>query len=104
MSLFTGRFRDQVAVVTGAASGIGRAVAERLTAEGAKVSGWDISAPGLDSAGAGFAQKIVMDQADEHSVAEATRQTIAQFGYIDVLVVSAGITGPNSPLAEYPCD
>jgi NAD(P)-dependent dehydrogenase (short-subunit alcohol dehydrogenase family) len=40
MSAFDGRFRGQTAVVTGGASGIGLAVAQRMAAEGAKVSGW----------------------------------------------------------------
>jgi len=102
MPAFEGRFLGQTAVVTGGASGIGLAVAERLTAEGAKVCGWDISGPGLDAAGSVFAQKIVVDQSDEDAVARATAQTISDFGGIDILVVSAGITGPNVPLVDYP--
>ncbi len=102
MAAFDGRFRGQTAVVTGGASGIGLAVAQRLAAEGAKISGWDISGPGLDAAGAVFAHKIVMDQSDEAAVARATAQTIQSFGAIDVLIVSAGISGPNVPLVDYP--
>lgn len=99
-----GRFTGQFAVVTGAASGIGLAVARRLTAEGAKVSAWDISQPGLDAVASEFAHRVVMDQASDGSVAEATESTLREFGAVDVLVVSAGITGPNVPLAEYPVD
>jgi 2-dehydro-3-deoxy-L-rhamnonate dehydrogenase (NAD+) len=104
MNFFEGRFSGQFAVVTGGASGIGLAVAQRLAAEGAKVSGWDISEASLNAAGSVFANTVVMDQSDEQGVAKATNETIKAFGGIDVLVVSAGITGPNTPLAEYPGD
>jgi 3-oxoacyl-[acyl-carrier protein] reductase len=104
MNAFDGRFAGQNAVITGGCSGIGRAVAERLTAEGAQVSVWDISESGLESIGTRFAHKAHFDQADEQSVARATAATIAKFGSIDVLVVSAGITGPVSPLVDYPPD
>ena len=100
MNPFQGRFSGQVAVITGAGSGIGLAVARRLEAEGARISAWDISEPALNAAGAVFAQKLLVDQSDEDAVARAARQTIEEFGGIDVLVVSAVITGPNAPLAD----
>jgi len=104
MTAFQGRFKGQVAVITGGASGIGRTVAERLAAEGAQISVWDISEPALASLGSAVAHKVQVDQSDEVAVASATQLTIKQFGAIDVLVVSAGITGPNVPLVEYPGD
>src|SRR5580692_3910573 len=104
MSCFEGRFSGQFAVVTGGASGIGLAVAQRLAAEGAKVSGWDISEASLHAARSVFANTVVVDQADEQGVAKAAEETIKAFGSIDILVVSAGITGPNTPLADYPGD
>jgi NAD(P)-dependent dehydrogenase (short-subunit alcohol dehydrogenase family) len=104
MKPFEGRFAGQVAVITGAASGIGLAVARRLTSEGASVSGWDISQASLDESERVFAQKICIDQSNQDEVARAAQATIGAFGSIDVLVVSAGITGPNVPLADYPCD
>jgi 3-oxoacyl-[acyl-carrier protein] reductase len=104
MKVFEGRFKGQVVVITGGASGIGLAVAQRLVAEGATVSGWDISEAGLEAAGAALAHKVVVDQSDEQAVARAAAETFTKFGRIDVLVVSAGITGPNVPLAEYPAD
>lgn len=100
----SGRFAGQVAVVTGAASGIGLAVACRLISEGATVSAWDISQPSLDALSGTLPHRVVMDQSDDRSVAAATESTLRAFGSIDVLVVSAGITGPNVPLADYPQD
>jgi 3-oxoacyl-[acyl-carrier protein] reductase len=104
MTAMAGRFDGQVAAITGAASGIGLAVAQRLISEGARVSAWDISETALNAAPAAFAHKVVMDQSDEGSVARATAQTIQQLGRIDILVVSAGITGPNVRLVDYPTD
>jgi NAD(P)-dependent dehydrogenase (short-subunit alcohol dehydrogenase family) len=104
MTLFKDRFAGQHAVVTGGGSGIGRAVAERLTSEGAKVSVWDISESALDAIGTACSHKLLVDQSDELAVAQATALTIREFGSIDVLVVSAGITGPNTLLADYPCE
>ena len=104
MNPFLGRFEGQTAVITGGASGIGLAVAHRLSAEGARVSVWDISESALSASGSAFAHKLVMDQSDEKSVERATAQTMQEFGGIDVLVVSAGITGPNATLANYPTD
>jgi 2-dehydro-3-deoxy-L-rhamnonate dehydrogenase (NAD+) len=101
---FEGRFAGQSAVITGAGSGIGLAVAQRLAAEGARVSGWDIAAPALKAAGAVLAHSVVMDQSDEKAVARATESAVRELGGIDILIVSAGITGPNVPLVEYPTD
>jgi NAD(P)-dependent dehydrogenase (short-subunit alcohol dehydrogenase family) len=104
MTRFDGRFAGQTAVVTGAGSGIGLAVAQRLASEGARVSGWDISDASLQAAGAALTHIVVMDQSDEQAVARATEATVLEFGAIDILIVSAGITGPNVPLVEYPTD
>jgi NAD(P)-dependent dehydrogenase (short-subunit alcohol dehydrogenase family) len=97
-----GRFAGQVAVITGAGSGIGLAVSRRLRSEGAKVSAWDISESALQAGAESYDQGVLMDQADEAAVARAAAQTIREFGRIDILVVSAGITGPNASLVNYP--
>src|ERR1700723_3914281 len=97
-----GRFTDQVAVITGAGSGIGLAVAQRLNSEGAKVSARDISEQALKAGAKFYAQRVLMDQSDERAVTQAVAQTIREFGRIDILVVSAGITGPNAALVDYP--
>ena len=95
------RFEGQVAVVTGGASGIGRAAAERFASEGARVSLWDISDEALD--GCGFAaHRLKVDQSDQAQVMAAAQAVIQVLGRIDILVVSAGVTGPNVTVAEYP--
>jgi 3-oxoacyl-[acyl-carrier protein] reductase len=104
MTPFEGRFSGQVAVITGGGSGIGLAVARRLAAEGARISAWDISESALNATAGVFAHKLLVDQADEQAVEHATALTMREFGGIDVLIVSAGITGPNVPLADYPSD
>jgi len=100
-------FKDRTAVITGGAVGIGFAVAQRLVASGAKVSLWDRDAAALANAksalGAATDTRVV-DVADAASVDAATKATVAALGRIDVLVCSAGITGPNVPLADYPLD
>ena len=96
-------FGGRVAVVTGAAQGIGRAIAERLAAGGAKVSVWDKDARlGSEVAAALGGSFVAVDQTDEALVAAATEQTEARHGAIDILVASAGIAGANAPVAEYP--
>jgi NAD(P)-dependent dehydrogenase (short-subunit alcohol dehydrogenase family) len=101
---FEGRFAGQTAIVTGGASGIGLAVAGRLAAEGARVCAWDISQAALDAAEHVVANRVVVDQSDEYAVAQAMMTTMKEFGGVDVLVVSAGITGPNAPLVDYPSE
>lgn len=99
----SGRFEGRVAVITGGAAGIGRAAAERMAAEGAKVSVWDISDEAL--AGCSFAaHTFKVDQSDEAAVNAAAADVVAKLGRLDILVVSAGITGPNTTLESYPSD
>ncbi len=100
-------FKDRVAVITGGAVGIGFAVAQRLVASGAKVSLWDRDAAALAKAKASLGAATdtrVVDVADAASVDAAAKATAAALSRIDVLVCSAGITGPNTPLWDYPLD
>lgn len=90
------RFINRVAVVTGGASGIGAAVVARLRSEGAKVSIWDVT-PATNGDHA-----IVVDLTDYAAVEAAVAATVAALGGIDILVASAGITGPNVTVEEYP--
>lgn len=98
----TQRFAGQVAVVTGGAAGIGAGIAARLAAEGARIALWDADAAALAAAPADHRQTL--DVTDAAAVAEAAAATAAALGRIDILVASAGITGPNAPVASYPVD
>jgi 3-oxoacyl-[acyl-carrier protein] reductase len=82
----------RVVVVTGAAAGIGRAVARRFAREGARVSAWDVKeAAGLAAELGGESEVRLVDVADRTSVEAATAAVIARFGRYDVLVNNAGI-------------
>jgi 2-dehydro-3-deoxy-L-rhamnonate dehydrogenase (NAD+) len=94
----------RVAVITGGARGIGYACAERLIASGARVAIWDIDADLTHSAAAKLGNNtlaVVVDLTQEDGVAAATKSTLDTFGRIDILINSAGITGPNMKTWEY---
>jgi 2-dehydro-3-deoxy-L-rhamnonate dehydrogenase (NAD+) len=91
------------AVVTGGASGLGFAIAERLAQSGAKVVIWDIDDAAARAAAkklGGFA--IAVDVGDIAAVTQAVGETLGLVPAIDVLVNNAGITGPNVKLWDYP--
>jgi len=100
-------FGGRRAVVTGGAAGIGLAVAQRLAGSGARVALWDRDATALATAKAMLPEGAVtcaFDVADAAAVERATHETVAALSGIDVLVCSAGITGPNVSVADYPVE
>ena len=100
-------FRNRTAVITGGAAGIGLAIAQRLAASGATLALWDRDAAALEAAKAalpGGAITHALDVADGDAVERAAEAAASALGRIDVLVCSAGITGPNVTTWDYPPD
>ncbi|MCW2747482.1 MAG: hypothetical protein JWP10_624 [Nocardioidaceae bacterium] len=100
----SGRFAGKVAVVTGAAQGIGFAVASQLLAEGCKVAMLDVDKAALEQAVESLstteARFIPCDVSDEASVAEAFASAAEAFGPINLLHNNAGILIVGDALAE----
>ncbi|MEX0285251.1 MAG: SDR family NAD(P)-dependent oxidoreductase [Paracoccaceae bacterium] len=100
-------FEGQVAVVTGGAQGIGRAVAEELQKGGARLALWDMDielaqATAAEMGGDTLAMQV--NVADWDSVQAAAAQTVEAAGRIDAVVNSAGIAGANATVEDYPVD
>lgn len=99
--------KDQVAVVTGGAQGIGLAVARRLHASGATVVLWDMDGDLAAASAADLgpsAHGAQVDVTDAEAVATLTAEIAATHGRIDALVCSAGIAGSNGPVTDYPVE
>jgi NAD(P)-dependent dehydrogenase (short-subunit alcohol dehydrogenase family) len=103
-------FQGKTAIVTGAGSGIGEAIAQGLAASGAQVILADIAfdaaekvAAGITASG-GKAQAAACDVADPASVETLVALAEKTGGHLDLLVNNAGIGGPLAPLGDYPLD
>jgi NAD(P)-dependent dehydrogenase (short-subunit alcohol dehydrogenase family) len=98
------RFDGKVALVTGGAQGIGRAVVERLLAEGARVVAADVEEESLNAAaadlraGSGSLQTVVGDISRREDVRRMVRTCVDAFGRLDVLVANAAVTDAQSLL------
>ena len=90
-----GLFASQTALITGAASGLGTAIARRLAAEGVRLALLDRDGEQLTRVGSGAFLQVV-DITDEEAVQRAVAAVGERFGRIDILVNSAGITGKTS--------
>lgn len=103
-------FKDKIALVTGAASGIGAAVAHRLAASGAKVLVADLDGEGARRvaeaiiAQGGVATGIVVDVSDAVEVEAMVDAARRHYGGLHLAVNNAGIGGANAPTGEYPLD
>jgi len=97
------RLKDKVAIVTGAGSGMGEAIAKTYAAEGAKVAVLDVD----EKAGNAVARQIGEDAlflrcdvASKADIDRALAATLKAFGHLDILVNNAGVSHVNKPLAE----
>lgn len=104
--MYANRFAGRKAVVTGGASGLGKASAARIHAEGGEVVLWDLNAEALKAAKAETGAKgvVALDVSDQAQVAAAAKQSADLLGGIDILINSAGITGATVPVWEFPVE
>ncbi len=101
-----GSFKGRVAVVTGGARGIGLACAAKIVAGGGRVALWDRDLPRARQSAKELkdAVAIEVDVTSDISIDKALAATEQQLAPIDILVASAGITGPNTTVVQYPVD
>ena len=100
-------FKGRHAVITGGATGLGYAIAQRLLASGGSVTLWDRDESAVTKAAASLgaqAHSALVDVSQQESVAAAVKVTLTHAGRIDALVNSAGITGPNTSVWDYPVE
>ncbi|MGZ0186664.1 MAG: SDR family NAD(P)-dependent oxidoreductase [Alphaproteobacteria bacterium] len=102
------RMDGKVAIITGAARGIGAAAAKLFVAEGARVMLVDILEEPLaalaSEIGADKAAYQVADVSDEAQTKLYVAQTVARFGGVDAVLLNAGIEGAVTPTVDYPTD
>ena len=100
-------FKGRHAVVTGGATGLGYAIAQRLLASGGSVTLWDRDEQAAQNAATALGPKasaVTVDVSQHASVQAAVKATLLIAPRVDALVNSAGVTGPNVKLWDYPVD
>jgi 3-oxoacyl-[acyl-carrier protein] reductase len=105
------RFKNQVAVVSGGAEGLGKGIADRLASEDSTVALFDINQQVLDKTLTEFKAKgynvsgHLVDVASEDAVRKAMEEVEATYGQIDIMINCAGIVGPTSTnITDYPTE
>ena len=99
----TGRLAGKATIVTGAAQGFGRGIAEELYREGAAVAIADMNLPLAEQVAAGLGERAVavaVNVSDEESVANMVARTVEKFGGLDMLLANAGVVR-SGPLASF---
>lgn len=104
MTSYAGRFAGRNAIITGGASGLGLAVAQRIVAEGGQVSVWDMNPAIDDTCQHAGLHGVRLDISDAAAVAAAAEESVKALGKVDILICSAGITGATVPVHEFPLD
>jgi 3-oxoacyl-[acyl-carrier protein] reductase len=96
------RLKDKVAIVTGAGSGLGKAMAERYLREGARVAVVDVNEKAAKEVASASNQAIAVacDVSNKAAVDAAVKATTDAFGAVDILVNNAGTTHLNKPILE----
>ncbi len=95
------RFKEQIAIITGGAGGLGKSIAQRLAEEGATIIIFDLNETAVKSVESelrGENLKVdshLVDVTDEKSVVEGFNKVAEEYGQLDIMVNCAGIIGPN---------
>lgn len=95
------RLANKTALITGAAQGFGRGIAERFAREGAKIAILDLNGDAAETTAreiGGDAISLACDVSDGNAVDKAVARTIGAFGKIDIVVNNAGTTHRNKPI------
>lgn len=98
-----GRLSGKITIVTGAAQGFGKGIAEELYAEGATVIIADMNQSLAETVAAEMGERacaIAVNVSDEESVANMVRETVEKFGGLDIMVANAGVVR-SGPIAEF---
>ena len=99
----TGRLAGKITIVTGAAQGFGKGIAEELYAEGATIVIADMNLPLAESVAKEMGERacaLAVNVSDEQSVADMVAKTVEMFGGLDIMVANAGVVR-SGPLAEF---